>query len=45
MSEQTTIRVNKSTLKRLRGYKAHPRATDEEVLVWLLDQHEEKEVS
>lgn len=42
MSEEyTTMRVSWSTKKQLRGYAKHPRATDEEVLKWVLKQLED----
>lgn len=43
MSEETTtMRVRWVTKKRMRGYARHPRATDEEVLSYVLDQLEKE---
>ena len=36
--DTTTIRLQPQTIERLRGYKSHPRATDDEALNWVLDQ-------
>jgi len=45
MSENafTTIRITKADKKRFRGYARHPRATDDEVMTWILDKLEEPE--
>jgi len=44
MSENTytTIRILKTDKKRFRGYARHPRATDDEVMTWILDKLEEE---
>jgi len=40
-NQTTTIRLHPTTIERLRGFKAHPRATDDEALTWVLDKLEE----
>jgi len=43
MSDQTTIRVNRATVERLRGYKPSPGTSDEWCLTWVLDKLEESD--
>lgn len=38
MEDTTTIRFQRKTIARLREYKKHPRATDDEVLNQIIDK-------
>lgn len=44
MSENvfTTIRITRADKKRFRGYAKHVRATDDEVMTWILNQIEKE---